>query len=151
MKKECDKQKMKKIVSSCIVEKHRGFDIVSIAYGRTQRTKFSPIDIIYKPVKKWNDIIDFYFSIDLASAYRAEYSTGKSLRHARAYQCYYCSSYYIKKARYRKHIEKCSAILGVVYNFTNRNLVSFEDNIGNKGDLPLIPYIDFEFSHPRAK
>ena len=97
----------------------RGFDIIGIEYGRRQQTKFLLIDIIYKPVKKWNDIIDCYFSTDLASAYRADWCTGKSLRHARAYQCYYCGSYYIQKARCQKHIEKCSGIAGVVYNFTN--------------------------------
>ena len=144
MKRDSEIQEMKKNVTSCIVKKFRGFDIVSIASDRRQRTKFSPIDIIYKPVKKWDDIIDCYFSIDLASTYRSEWSTGKSLRHARAYQFYYCSSYYIQKARYQKHIEKCSGIPGIVYNFTNQNLVSFEVNIGNKGDLPLVAYMDFE-------
>ena len=81
---------------------------------------------MYKPVTKWDDIIDCYFSIDLASTYRAEKSTGKSLRHARAFQSYYCSSCYIQKARYQKHIEKCSEIPGVVYSFTNQNLATFE-------------------------
>ena len=100
--------------------------------------KFAPIDIIYKPVKKWDNIIDWYFSIDLATTNRAEWSTAKSLRYARAYQCYYCNSYYIQKTKYQKHIEKYSEISGVVYNFTNQNLVTFEDNIGNKGDLPLV-------------
>ena len=105
IKKDSKKQETKKNGSSCIVKKFRGFDIVSIEYGRRQRTKFSLFDVIYKPMKKWTDIIDCYFSIDLASAYRPEWSTGKSLRHARAYQCYYCSSYYIQKARYQKHVE----------------------------------------------
>ena len=99
-------------------------------------------------MKKWTDIIDCYFSKDLASAYRPEWSTGKSLRHARAYQCYYCSSYYIQKARYQKYIEKCSGIPGVVYNFTNQNLVSFEDKIGSKGNLPPVAYMDFETTAP---
>ena len=89
MKKDSKKQEMKKNVSSCIIEKFRGFDIVSIEYGRRQQIKFLPIDIIYKPVKKWDDIINFYFSTDLATAYRAEWSTGKSLRNAQVYQCYY--------------------------------------------------------------
>ena len=52
MKKDSGKQEMKKNVSSCIVEKFRGFDIVSIEYGRRQWTKFLAIDIIYKPEKK---------------------------------------------------------------------------------------------------
>ena len=99
-------------------------------------------------MKKWNDIIDCYFSTDLATAYRAEWSTGKNKRHARAFQCYYCNAYYIQKMRFQKHIEKCSGIPGVVYKFTNKNLVSFEDNIGNKGDLPLVVYLDFEATAP---
>ena len=35
-----------------------------------------------------------------------------------------------------------------MHNFTNQNLVSFEGNIGNKGDLPLIAYMDFERTTP---
>ena len=42
---------MRKNLSSCIIEKFIGFDIVSIEYGRKQLTKFSPTDIIYKPLK----------------------------------------------------------------------------------------------------
>ena len=121
-----------------------GFDIVSIEYGRKQWTKFSSIDIIYIPVNKRNDVIDCSFPVDLASACRAEWSTGKSLRHPRAYHCYYCCSYYIQKTRHQKHIEKCSGIPGVAYNFTNQNLVSFQESIGNKGDLPLVTYMDSE-------
>ena len=63
-KKDSKKAETKKNISSCIMEKFRGFDIVSIKYGKRQRTKFAPIDVIYKPVKKWDDIIDCYFSID---------------------------------------------------------------------------------------
>ena len=52
VKKDSEKEEMKKNVSSCIMEKFKGFDIVSIEYDRRQRTKFLPIDIINKPVKK---------------------------------------------------------------------------------------------------
>ena len=93
-------------------------------------------------------MIDSYFSTDLATAYRAEWCTGKRLSHAKAYHCCYCSSYYIQKAKNQKHIEKCLGVPGVVYNFTNQNLVSFEDNIGNKVDLPLVAYMDFETTVP---
>ena len=48
------------------------------------------------------------------------------------------------KKRDIKHIKKRSGIPGVVYNSTNQNLVTFEDKIGNKGDLPLVVYMDFE-------
>ena len=47
-----------------------------------------------------------------------------------------------------KNIGKCLGIPGVVYNFTNQNIVSFEDNIGSKGDLPLVAYMNFETIAP---
>ena len=46
MKKDIEKQEMKKDVSSCITQKFRGFDFVSIEYGRKQRIKFRSIDIM---------------------------------------------------------------------------------------------------------
>ena len=139
IKKDNEKQEMIKNVSSCIIEKFRGFDIVSIEYGREQQTKFSSIDILHKPVK--NGMI-------LLSAIRAEFYAGKK-RHTSTFQCYYCSSYYVQKGRYQKHIEKCSGILGIVYNFTNQNVASFAETIGNKGDLPLVVYMDFETTAQR--
>ena len=83
----------------------------------------------------------------MATAYRAKFYAGKKW-HTGDLQCYYCNSYYIQKVRYQKYIEKCSGIPGIAYNFTNQSLVTFEDNIGNKGDLYLVAYIDFETTAP---
>ena len=47
-----------------------------------------------------------------------------------------------------KNIKKCLGIPGIVYNFTNQNLVSFEGNIGSKGDLPLVANMNFETTAP---
>ena len=41
-----------------------------------------------------------------------------------------------------------SGILGIVYIFNNKNLISFEDNIIYKGDLSLTAYMDFEITAP---
>ena len=35
-----------------------------------------------------------------------------------------------------------------MYNFTIQNIVSFDDNISNKRDLPLVAYMDFETTAP---
>ena len=37
---------------------------------------------------------------------------------------------------------------GIVYNFSNQNLVTFEDNLKYKGDLPLVIYFDYETTAP---
>ena len=133
--------------------------LLALNTAEDNKLSFDPLISYIGQWKKWKDIISCYFSIDLTSVYRAEWSTGKSLRHARAYQCYYCSSHYIQKARYQKHIEKSLGIPGVACNFSNQNLVRFEDNISNKGDLSLVAYMEFETnncacgksSDPRAK
>ena len=43
-----------------------------------------------------------------------------------------------------KDIEKCSGIPGIVYNFNNQNLVTFDENSKYKSDLPMVIYFDCE-------
>ena len=45
-------------------------------------------------------------------------------------------------------IESCSGVPGVVYNFNNQNIVTFEGNFKSKGDLPFALYFDFETTAP---
>ena len=45
-------------------------------------------------------------------------------------------------------MEHCSGIPGIVYNFKNQNLMTFEDNLGYKGDSAVVAYIDFETATP---
>ena len=84
-------------LSACISEKFNGFNIVRIEFDRKLRQKMSPIDIIYKPVKKEDEIIECFFSSQMNLAYRASFSVNKEskkLKHSTAFQCYFCSTYY---------------------------------------------------------
>ena len=45
-------------------------------------------------------------------------------------------------------MEHCSGIPGIVYSFNNKNLMTFEDNLGYKGDLSVVAFIDFETTAP---
>ena len=49
--KEPKKQNIVRQLSSCLMEKYNGFQVISIEYARKQRKKFKPINIIYKPTK----------------------------------------------------------------------------------------------------
>ena len=33
---------------------------------------------------------------------------------------------------------------GIICNFNNKNLITFEDNFKSKGDVPMTMYFDFE-------
>ena len=47
-----------------------------------------------------------------------------------------------------KNTENCARIRWVIYSFNNKNLISFEDSFGSKGDLPFAIYFDFETTAP---
>ena len=84
----------------------------------------------------------------ISRAYRNTCSRGEKLSHDFAYQCYYCNKFFARPDKHKRHMEHCSGIPGIVYSFNNQNLVTFEDNLGYKTDLPVVAYIDFETTAP---
>ena len=49
--KEPKKQNIVRQLSSCLIEKYNGFQVISIEFDRKQKKNFQPIDIIYKSTK----------------------------------------------------------------------------------------------------
>ena len=45
-------------------------------------------------------------------------------------------------------MENCSGSPGVVYNFNNQNLISYQDNFCAKANIPLAVYFDFKTFAP---
>ena len=61
-----------------------------------------PINIIYQPVKKLDQVIKCYFTNDLKSAYRALYHKGQRVATANTlYECYYCNYFGLLKVDMR--------------------------------------------------
>ena len=150
IKQDSEKKNVIRQLSACIIEKFNGFSIVRIEFDRKLRQKMSPIDIIYKPVKKEDETIECFFSSRMNLAYRATFSENKELKlkHSTAFQCYFCSTYYWRKNKFDRHIENCTGRPGFVYNFNTQNLLTFEENLKFKRDIPLTVYIDFETTAP---
>ena len=91
-----------------------------------------------------------YFSDDISKAYSSLHSKGKKglSRAHKCYQCYYCNKFFILEIRQKRHINNCSGRPGVIYNFNNQNLVSYQDNFHAKGDVPFVVYFDYETTAP---
>ena len=53
-----------------------------------------------------------------------------------------------RKNKHKLHMKHCSGDLGIISNFNNQTLVTFEDALGCNGDLPVVVYIDFETTAP---
>ena len=127
--KEPKKQNIVRQTSSCLGKKYNAFQVISIEYARKQRKNFKPIDIIYKSTKHIEIGPLCYCSDDISKAYTTFYSRSNRTNLARAnfcYECYYCHKFFIRKKRHKRHIENCSGIPGVVYNFNTQNLISYQ-------------------------
>ena len=112
------------------------------------RKNLKPINIIYKPAEKPEKKILCYHSEDISKSYRNSCSKGEKIFHGFAFECYYCSKFFARADRQKRHTENCSGIPGVLYSFNNQKLVTFEDNLGSKGDLPMAIYFDCQTTAP---
>ena len=136
-------------MSSCIKEKFNGFTFAQINLSKNQKQDLIPINIIYKPVKKQDEVINCFFTDDVKTAFRAVYNNSQGIHTAnQLYECYYCSDFFLIKSKFEKHIRVCGKKPGVLYDFNLQNVVTFEDNIKYKGDIPFYVYADFETTAP---
>ena len=64
------------------------------------------------------------------------------------YQCYYCNKVFISEIRQKRHINNCFGRPGVIYNFNNPDLVSYQDKFHAKGEVLFVVYFDYETTAP---
>ena len=110
--------------------------------------KFKTINIIYKPVKSPDKKIQCYYSQDISKSYRNSCGDAKKLLHRFAFECYYCGKFFARADKQEGHIENCFGVPGIIYNFNNKNLITFEDNVKSEGDMPMAMYSAFETTVP---
>ena len=66
----------------------------------------------------------------------------------KSYQCYYYNKFFIRSDKHQSHINNCSGAPGVIYNFNNQYLISYQDNFHAKSDIPFVIYFGFETTAP---
>ena len=148
--KKPDQQKIKKQLSSCLTEKFNGFTIIRSEYEKKIRPNFEPVDIIYKPTKDIMVEPLCYFSTDITLAYSGCYEKkDKLVRSSKVQSCHYCNHFFVHiNKKLERHLKHCSGKPGIIYNFNNQSLISYEDNFKSKGDIPFTIYFDFETTAP---
>lgn len=60
---------MQRDLSTCVEELFNGFHLVRKLTKNEMRENFKLIDIVYKPLRRVNQIIDCYFSLLMRNAY----------------------------------------------------------------------------------
>ena len=153
IKQDSEKKKILRELSACVVEKFNGFNTVRAEFDKKLRRPFRPVDILHGPVKKPDQLVNCFLSAKLNPTFTASCSDGpksNKVKHSAAWQCYFCLNYYAPKERYDRHIKNCAGCSCCVYNFNTQRLLTFEEKLKFKGDIPLPPvaYIDFETTAP---
>ena len=143
------KQNIVRQLSICINKKYNGFHVISIEYSKKLRTKFKPINIIYEPIKSPEKEVLCFSANDISKSYRNSCgATSDKVSHGFVFECYYFGKFFAGADKQKRHTEKCSGVPGIIYNFSNKNLITFEDNFKSKGDIPMVIYFDFETTAP---
>ena len=150
--KKTEKTKIEKELFNCLKIKFNGFEIINRQCNTKARRKFFPIDVLYQPVRDVKEEIKCFLSSDISKSYRSTWKNDGSIIQRKSgqtvYECYYCGKYFRDKQKHLNHLNQCSGIPGVVYDFNTQNLVTYENNIKYKGDLPMTLYFDFETTAP---
>ena len=94
IKQDSENKTAMRDLSSCVTEKLNDFNIIRVEFSETIRQTYQPIDIIYNPMRKLDEIINCYFSERLNLAFHASFSGGTKIKHCTGWQCYFCSNYY---------------------------------------------------------
>ena len=142
------KQNIVRQLSRCLSKNNNGFHVVSVEYSKMLRKQFKPIDIIYNPVKLLEKIISAiihktcqnHIEIHVVMVVK-KYYTDLLLNGITV-------EIFLQGLINKKDIENCSSVSGVIYNFNNKNLITFEDNLKSKGDVSMTIYFDFQTTAP---
>ena len=107
--KDSKEQIIVRRLSSCIRVKFNGYDIISNEFSRKLRRHFTPIIIIYKPVKNNTNKILCYSTTDISKAYKSSCNSNDKIKHGFAYKCFY-SKFFVRHDRFTRH-NKCQLYL----------------------------------------
>ena len=106
--KDSKKQNVIRQPSSCITENITdSFQVIAVEYSKKVRKIFTPIDIIYSPIKNPDQKIYCYFTTEIAKAYQSSYnkdSSGK-IERTYAFECDFKKTF-VQSERQQKHMGK---------------------------------------------
>ena len=148
IKQDAERKNVIRELSPCIFEKFNGFNIVRLEFDRKLKQEMSPIDIIYKPVKKETENIECFFLRELTWAIELRSTKTKKLG---TEQLFSVISVLITTEEKINLIDisKTAQVGQVTYTILTLRLCQRLRKILNLNTaIPLTAYIDFETTGP---
>lgn len=88
---------------------------------------FKPLDIVYKPVEKIDQVLNCYFSSLIRQVYCVKRDRGMELTTAN--QCFACNKFFIQSKSLENHMKICNSVPSIVYKLENKHILNFGDNV----------------------
>ena len=133
---------MTRDLSSSIIEKFNGYEIIKHELARKEKAELTPIEIVYEPIYNENVPVLCYFTDKIHLAYRSYIGRcvkgEEKVGHPNVKQCPCCEKFFAKNEKnMKKHAQVCGAKEGITYCFDNWEIISFHNNFKYLGDVPF--------------
>ena len=114
-----------------------------------ERKDFVPLDVVHEPTLDDKKLIVCFYAPEIHLGFHTtieKLKYGKrTVTHAKARQCHYCRSCFVKSyEKMKKHLPCCSGKAGFTFSFDNEKIIDYQDHYKNLGDVPFAVYYDFE-------
>ena len=148
-KKVQGKNEVTRNLSSSVLEKFNGYEMIRNDLSREGNAELTPINVVYEPIYDENVPVPCYFTNEIHLAYRSyvgQFDKGnKKIIYRTVRQCYCWQNFFAKnEEQMNKHVSICGAREGIIYAFENGQILNYQDNFKYLGDLPFMVYFDFE-------
>ena len=148
-KKVQGKNEVTRNLSSSVLEKFNGYEMIRDSLSSMEKAEFIPINVVYEPIYDETVPVPCYFTNEIHLAYRSYVGKfdkeNEQISHRTVRQCCYCHNFFAKNEENMKtHMFICSAREGITYAFNNGQILNYQDNFKYLGDLPFVVYFDFE-------
>ena len=127
---------MKRELSSCVIQKFNGYELLRNNLNSFEKKDFIPLDIVYEPTLDENKKIECFFAPDTSIRYvgyiekirnKQKYMESRISR-----QCHYCNNYFVKsEGKMKEHLSCCSGKAGFTFSFDNGKVIDYQDHFSN--------------------
>ena len=148
-KKVQGKNKVTRNLSSSVLEKFNGYEMIRQKLARKKVIENTHINISHEPIYDEKLPIPWFFTNQIHLAYRSyigRFDKGtEHICNRIVWQCHYCENFFAKNdENMKKHLTICAAREGITHSFDNGQIITFQDNFKYLGDVPFTVYFDFE-------
>ena len=102
------KNEIKKEVLACIDMHCNGFNVSCHLCNKDQQIEFQPVDIICKPVKRVDEIIECFYSTEIFQAFTIRLQGKSRISTHTGHLCYYCNDYCAGNQSFEGQLKSCT-------------------------------------------